>query len=159
MPDRNKTTTGFVLSQMNANETGEWTIVMIKLLGDLTTKQDEKDIMTVVSKEAVTMLEVEDNKVSDGDINYTTNLGNEAEIEKRISTNENNSEQLPDSPKDHLKSDKVMINVKQESVVENYEALKEENNDTLSAIVDRIDNNEDITIDEMLIAIEKICAS
>ena len=52
-----------------------------------------------------------------------------------------------------------MINVKQESVVENYEALKEENNDPLSAIVDRIDNNEDITIDEMLIAIEKICAA
>ena len=68
-------------------------------------------------------------------------------------------EYLPNSPKDHLKSDKVMINVKQESVVENYEALKEENNDLLSAIVDRIDNNEDITIDEMLIAIEKICAS
>ena len=67
---------------------------------------------------------------------------------------------MPPPPSDKgLKSDKVMINVKQESVVENYEALKEENNDPLSAIVDRIDNNEDITIDEMLIAIEKICAS
>ena len=53
---------------------------MIKLLGDLTTKQDEKDIMTVVSKEAVTMLEVEDNKVSDEDINFTTNLGTEVRL-------------------------------------------------------------------------------
>ena len=80
-------------------------------------------------------------------------------IEKIISTKETNSKQLPDSPKDHLKSDKVMTKVKQECVIENYEARKEENDDPLTAVVDRIDNNEDITIDEMLIAIEKICAS
>merc|ERR1712012_1470843 len=105
----------------------------------------------LVDEEEHKLPKIKDEKVS--------NIKNEEEIEKRISTNENNSEQLPDSPTDHLKSDKVMINVKQESVVENYETLKEENNDPLSAIVDRIDNNEDITIDEMLIAIEKICAS
>ena len=90
-----------------------------------------------------------------------SHIKTETEIENRISSNRNNSEQPIDSPKDHMKidKDKVMINIKQENVAENYEALREENNDPLSAIVDRIDNNEDITIDEMLTAIEKICAS
>ena len=86
-----------------------------------------------------------------------SNIKTETEIEKRGNT----FKEHIDSPEDCFKSyiEKVMINVKQENVAENYEALTEENNDPLSAIVDRIDNNEDITIDEMLIAIEKICAA
>jgi len=47
-------------------------------------------------------------------------------------------------------------NIKKEGTIENGN-VRDENNDALSAIVDRIDNNENITIDEMLLAIEKIC--
>ena len=90
-----------------------------------------------------------------------SNIKTETEVENRISSRGNNFKEQIDSLEDCFKSDieKVMINVKQENVAENYEELTEENNDPLSAIVDRIDKNEDITIDEMLIAIEKICAA
>ena len=64
-----------------------------------------------------------------------SNIKVETDIEKRkrISTRENNSKKTTDTPKYHLtlKSDKVMFNVKQERVVENYEALKEEKIDPL----------------------------
>ena len=47
-----------------------------------------------VDEEEHKLPKIKDEKVS--------NIKNEAEIEKRIYTNENNSEQFPDSPKDHL---------------------------------------------------------
>ena len=78
LTDINRTTTGFVIPQINANETGVWTITMIKVLSDLTTAHDEKDITTVVSREAITRLTVEDDETEN--LNYTTSLGAEVRL-------------------------------------------------------------------------------
>ena len=79
LTDRNRTTSGFAIPNINTNETGDWTIAMIKVLTDLTIVGDEKHIKTVVSREAVTELNVEDDGTNNN-LNYTTSLGAEVRL-------------------------------------------------------------------------------